>query len=96
MRVTKDPIALDAPLNEDDGSQTLLDSISDSNPSQYDYFESNELKTIINNSLLSVLNEREKDVIKKRFGMGREGPIFVGEIYITRHYSSHALLLTCK
>ena len=80
LRVTKDPIALDAPLNEDDGSQTLLDSISDSNPSQYDYFESNELKTIINNSLLKVLNEREKDVIKKRFGIDEDQVFTLEEI----------------
>ena len=80
LRVTKDPIALDAPLNKNDGSQTLLDSISDSNPSQYDYFESNELKEIINDSLLKVLNEREIDVIKKRFGIDEDQVFTLEEI----------------
>ncbi len=80
LRVTKDPIALDAPINKDDSSQTLLDSISDSGPSQYDYFESNELKNIINTSLLKVLNEREKDVIKKRFGIDEEQVFTLEEI----------------
>ncbi|MEE2701685.1 MAG: sigma-70 family RNA polymerase sigma factor [Thermodesulfobacteriota bacterium] len=80
LRVTKDPIALDAPISKDDSSQTLLDSISDSGPSQHDYFESNELKDIINTSLLKVLSEREKDVIKKRFGIDEEQVFTLEEI----------------
>ena len=73
LRVTKDPIALDSPINDDESSQTLLDTVGDEKtPSQYDSFKSNELKDMINSSLHKVLNEREKDVIKKRFGIDED------------------------
>ena len=80
QRVTKDPIALDAPINEEDSGQTLLDSISDNNPNQQDYLETSELKDLINNSLLKVLNDREKDVIKKRFGIDEDQAFTLEEI----------------
>ena len=81
QRVTKDPIALDTPINEDDSAgQTLLDTISDNNPSQQDYIETSELKSLINSSLLKVLNDREKDVIKKRFGIDEEQAFTLEEI----------------
>ena len=80
QRVTKDPIALDAPINEEESGQTLLDSISDDNPNQQDYIETNELKNLINNSLLKVLNDREKDVIKKRFGIDEDQAFTLEEI----------------
>ena len=81
QRVTKDPIALDTPTNEDDSSgQTLLDTISDNNPTQQDYIETSELKSLINSSLLKVLNDREKDVIKKRFGIDEEQAFTLEEI----------------
>tara|TARA_B100000927_G_scaffold272346_1_gene249908 strand:+ start:1650 stop:2966 length:1317 start_codon:yes stop_codon:yes gene_type:complete len=80
QRVTKDPIALDAPINDDEPGQTILDSISDKNPNQQDYIETNELKDLINNSLLKVLNDREKDVIKKRFGIDEDQAFTLEEI----------------
>ena len=80
QRVTKDPIALDAPINEEESGQTLLDSISDNNPNQQDYLETSELKDLINNSLLKVLNDREKDVIKKRFGIDEDQAFTLEEI----------------
>ncbi|MEL0081049.1 MAG: sigma-70 family RNA polymerase sigma factor [bacterium] len=81
QRVTKDPIALDTPINEDDSAgQTLLDTISDNNPTQQDYIETSELKSLINSSLLKVLNDREKDVIKKRFGIDEEQAFTLEEI----------------
>ena len=81
QRVTKDPIALDTPINEDDSTgQTLLDTISDNNPTQQDYIETSELKSLINTSLLKVLNDREKDVIKKRFGIDEEQAFTLEEI----------------
>ena len=80
QRVTKDPIALDAPINDEDSGQTLLDSISDNNPNQQDYIETSELKDLINNSLLKVLNDREKDVIKKRFGIDEDQAFTLEEI----------------
>jgi len=81
QRVTKDPIALDTPINEDDSAgQTLLDTISDNNPTQQDYIETSELKSLINTSLLKVLNDREKDVIKKRFGIDEEQAFTLEEI----------------
>ena len=81
LRVTKDPIALDAPISDNDSTQTLLDSVKDdTSPSQYEYFENNELKQIINDSLLKVLNEREKDVIKKRFGIDEDQVFTLEEI----------------
>ena len=76
-----DPIALDTPINEDDSAgQTLLDTISDNNPTQQDYIETSELKSLINSSLLKVLNDREKDVIKKRFGIDEEQAFTLEEI----------------
>mgnify|MGYP001170963542 FL=1 len=81
MRVTKDPIALDSPINDEESSQTLLDTIGDdSTPSQYDSFKNNELKSMINDSLLKVLNDREKDVIKKRFGIDEDQVFTLEEI----------------
>ena len=81
LRVTKDPIALDSPINDDESSQTLLDTVGDEKtPSQYDSFKSNELKDMINSSLHKVLNEREKDVIKKRFGIDEDQAFTLEEI----------------
>ncbi|MEE2975157.1 MAG: sigma-70 family RNA polymerase sigma factor [Thermodesulfobacteriota bacterium] len=81
LRVTKDPIALDAPVSENDANQTLLDSVKDdASPSQYEFFESVELKEIINDSLSKVLNQREKDVIKKRFGIDEDQVFTLEEI----------------
>ena len=58
-----------------------MDSVKDdTSPSQYEYFENNELKQIINDSLLKVLNEREKDVIKKRFGIDEDQVFTLEEI----------------
>ncbi len=81
LRVTKDPIALDSPINDDESSQTLLDTVGDDNtPSQYDSFKSKELKDMINDSLHKVLSEREKEVIKKRFGIDEDQAFTLEEI----------------
>ena len=62
-------------------TQTLLDTVGDEKtPSQYDSFKSNELKDMINSSLHKVLNEREKDVIKKRFGIDEDQAFTLEEI----------------
>ena len=58
----------------------MLDTISDNNPTQQDYIETSELKSLINSSLLKVLNDREKDVIKKRFGIDEEQAFTLEEI----------------
>ena len=57
QRVTKDPIALDAPINEEESGQTLLDSISDNNPNQQDYLETSELKDLGVNSVAIMSND---------------------------------------
>ena len=81
LRVTKDPIALDSPINDDESSQTLMDTVGDDKtPSQYDSFKNNELRDLINESLHKVLNEREKEVIKKRFGIDEEQAFTLEEI----------------
>ena len=81
LRVTKDPIALDSPINDDESSQTLMDTVGDDKtPSQYDSFKDNELKDMINDSLHKVLSEREKDVIKKRFGIDEDQAFTLEEI----------------
>ncbi len=81
LRVTKDPIALDSPINDDESSQTLMDTVGDeSTPTQYDSFKSKELKDMINDSLHKVLNEREKEVIKKRFGIDEDQAFTLEEI----------------
>ena len=81
LRVTKDPIALDSPINDDESTQTLMDTVGDDKtPSQYDSFKDSELKDMINESLHKVLSEREKDVIKKRFGIDEDQAFTLEEI----------------
>ena len=58
-----------------------MDTVGDDKtPSQYDSFKDNELKDMINDSLHKVLSEREKDVIKKRFGIDEDQAFTLEEI----------------
>ena len=64
----KDPVSLSTSLNdEDDG--TLEDLIADPNQDRPDDRIDNELRAKAINSILSTLDERERDIINARFGL---------------------------
>jgi len=68
IKITKEPISLEAPVgNEDDGK--FGDFVEDkSSVSPIEYMLKNDLKNQID-SVLEQLNEREKAVIRMRFGL---------------------------
>jgi RNA polymerase primary sigma factor len=72
LRIAKDPISLETPIgDEEDGK--LMDFIEDINTaSPLQVLEMKELKRIIKEALSSVLNTREKSIVKLRFGIEGE------------------------
>jgi len=68
IKITKEPISLEAPIgNEDDGK--FGDFVEDKNSlSPMDYILKNDLKDQIDD-VLDQLNDREKAVIRMRFGL---------------------------
>lgn len=68
MKIAKEPVSLDAPVGSDDDGR-FGDSVEDrSNISPLDHILKEDLKEQIN-GVLEQLNEREKTVIKYRFGL---------------------------
>jgi RNA polymerase sigma factor, sigma-70 family len=72
LKIAKDPISLETPIgDEEDGK--LMDFIEDTNTVfPLEVLEMKELKQIITDALTSVLNDREKKIMKLRFGMDGE------------------------
>jgi RNA polymerase primary sigma factor len=65
-----DTISFDHPIG--DGSSTIIDTTSDiTNPNPEEYNRIKELDEYVN-IILEVLDERERDIIKMRFGIGSE------------------------
>jgi len=72
LRIAKDPISLETPIGDEEDSK-LIDFIEDINTtSPLQVLEMKELKHIIRQALSSVLNTREKSVVKLRFGIDGE------------------------
>jgi len=72
LRIAKDPISLETPIGDEEDSK-LIDFIEDINTSSpLQVLEMKELKQIIKNALSSVLNSREKSIVKLRFGIDGE------------------------
>jgi RNA polymerase primary sigma factor len=72
LRIAKDPISLETPIGDEEDSK-LIDFIEDVNSSSpLQVLEMKELKQIIKDALSSVLNTREKSIVKLRFGIDGE------------------------
>jgi RNA polymerase primary sigma factor len=69
LKIVKDPVSLETPIgDEEDGS--LIDSIEDtSQMSPLEALEAKELKQIIKGALSSLLNTRERKVLRLHFGI---------------------------
>jgi RNA polymerase primary sigma factor len=69
LKIVKDPVSLETPIgDEEDGS--LIDSIEDtSQMSPLEALEAKELKQIIKGALSSLLNTRERKVLRFHFGI---------------------------
>lgn len=79
MKVSRDPVSLEAPIGEEDGR--LMDIISDpSSSSPLDMLETRELKQIMRSALCTNLSNGEKGVVKMRFGIDEEKEYTLEEI----------------
>lgn len=68
LSISKDLISLDYTINQDDNNSTLSDLIEDKKLNTEKTIIKNSMSEEINKILLN-LNEREKDIIEKRFGL---------------------------
>lgn len=72
LKISKDPISLETPIGSDEDGR-LMDLLDDNNSvSPVEILEMKELKFIINNALSSVLNIREENIVRLRFGIDGE------------------------
>lgn len=78
--ITKDMISLDAPLRSDEDDETSLECfVGDSTDSP----ENSTIRNIMNEdveSLLSVLSDKERDIIMKRYGFNHQDPMSLSAI----------------
>ena len=79
MKVSRDPVSLEAPIGEEDGR--LMDIISDpTSSSPLDMLETRELKQIMRSALRTNISNGEKEVVKMRFGIDEEKEYTLEEI----------------
>ncbi len=78
--ITKDMISLDAPLKADEDEGTSLECFL---PDSSDSPENSTIQSMMSEdvlSLLSVLNEKERDIIMKRYGFNHQDPMSLSAI----------------
>lgn len=79
MKISREPISLEAPVGEDEGSQ-ISDFIEDkSTQSPLDMAIYGDMKKNIEKALSS-LSPREQSIIRKRFGLGEDIPHTLEEV----------------
>ncbi len=79
MKVSRDPISLEAQVREDDSA--LMDILSDpKSTSPLEMFETKELNRIIRTALSSNLSNGEEGVVKMRFGIDEDKEYTLEEI----------------
>lgn len=72
LKISRDPISLETPIGDEEDGR-LIDFIEDAGSVlPLEILEMKELKQIITDALSSVLNDREKIVMRLRFGMDGE------------------------
>ncbi|MGC8796722.1 sigma-70 family RNA polymerase sigma factor [Thermodesulfovibrio sp.] len=78
LAITKEPISIDISFRDDDSQ--LKDFIEDVNsPNPYEEALNNDLRYLIE-KVFSILSEREKEVLMKRFGINTEKPKSLEEV----------------
>ncbi len=82
LDITKDMVSLDSPLknsdsSDDDSSLELFISDEDENP---EGMMINHMMEMDVESLLSVLSDKERDIIEKRFGFNSNDPMSLSQI----------------
>ncbi|MBI3593115.1 MAG: RNA polymerase sigma factor RpoD, partial [Nitrospirae bacterium] len=79
LKISKEPISIETPIGGEDDT-TLKDFIEDkSTPSPLDVVIQEDMKTHID-KILCTLSPKEELVIRKRFGIGEEGPHTLEEV----------------
>lgn len=74
LAITKDMVSFDSPLKSDEeGESSLADFIEDNSQSPEDEMVNKTMESDIK-GLLSVLNDKERDIIVKRYGFNGEEP----------------------
>jgi RNA polymerase primary sigma factor len=73
LKVTNEPISLETPIGEDKDGQISDFVVDKSAPSPLDIAMQDDMKKNIDRALSS-LTEREQNIIRKRFGIGEDGP----------------------
>jgi len=83
LSISREIVSLDAPVFGDPGNSTVGDFIEDNYTSAEDVLMSKSLKDDINEAL-SILSEKERDIIEMRFGLNGAIPMSlkeIGELY---------------
>lgn len=81
-------LSLDMEIYARDGDPiTLQDTLESKNPSSEDIVESNELKRIMQECVMSIKNERVRKVVIERFGLDGNDPKTLQEIADEMHVS---------
>jgi RNA polymerase primary sigma factor len=79
LKISREPISIETPIGEEDDS-VLKDFIEDkSNMSPLDAVINEDMKNHINKALYT-LSKKEEQVIRKRFGIGEDGPHTLEEV----------------
>lgn len=79
LKISGKHVSLDAPFNQDEESRLLDVLANEELPSPDNYLMSESLKIEVERAL-ETLTEREAEVIKLYFGLGREHPLTLEEI----------------
>lgn len=80
MTYMQSPSSLDGTVGDEDDGTTLGDLIEDTRFENPEKAIIHEAERVIVNEILSTLEDRESDVLKKRFGIGIERPMTLDEI----------------
>lgn len=70
LKISNRTLSVDAPLSDDEGS-SMIDVMTNEDAPNTDHTLMHESLSLEIDRALSVLNERERDIIKKFFGLGR-------------------------
>ena len=70
LKISNRTLSVDAPLSDDEGS-SMIDVMTSEDAPHTDHTLMHESLSLEIDRALSILNERERDIIKKFFGLGR-------------------------
>lgn len=79
MKISKEPISIEMPIGDDEDSMLRDFLVDKSCPSPLEAAILKDLRLSIER-VLSTLSDKEADIIRKRFGIGEDGPLTLEEV----------------